>query len=93
MYQAFGLSKYGLPKSQFHSLCHFDEDFIEKAAAMKERFVDRGYSVQCVEEAFQAAFSKPRSDLLQKSVKKDKSVCLLHYCIYSSGPYPEEHRS
>ncbi len=40
--------KYGLPKSQFYRLrylCHSDEDFTDKAAAMKKIFLERGYSV------------------------------------------------
>ncbi len=46
-----------------------------------------GYSVQCVDEAFQAASSKTCSDLLQKSVKKDKSYSVSFISTYTPQAY------
>ncbi|CAB1323828.1 unnamed protein product [Coregonus sp. 'balchen'] len=56
-----------LPKSQFYRVrpvCHSTEDFIDKAVIMRQRFLDRDYSTQCVEEAHQ--------DMLNKSVQTSK---------------------
>lgn len=42
-------------KSQFYRLrrlCHCNEDYIEKALEMKQRFLERGYSKKCVDEAY-----------------------------------------
>lgn len=79
--------KNGLPKSQFYRLrrlCHSDNDYIEKAAEMKQRFLERGYPAQCVDVAYHTALSKPRADLLKKSVKKDQKFSVS--CITTYTP-------
>jgi len=54
---------------------------------MKKCFLERGYSVQCIDEAFQVASSKTRYDLLQKSVKKDKSYSVSFISTYTPQAY------
>ncbi len=79
--------KNGLPKSQFYRLrhlCHSDDDYIEKSLEIKQRFLGRGYSAQCAEEAYQVALSKPRYVLLTKSVQKEKPFSVT--CITTYTP-------
>ncbi len=79
--------KNGLPQSQFYRLrrlCHSDDDYIERSLEMKQRFLERGYSVQCVEEAYQVALSKPGYVLLTKSVQKEKPFSVT--CITTYTP-------
>jgi hypothetical protein len=52
-----------VPRSQFFRLrriCHYTEDYLEKAAEMRTRFLRRGYSPQCVDEALKSALGKTR---------------------------------
>lgn len=51
--------KEGLPKSKFYWLrriYYSDEDFIDKLIIMKNKFFDRGYPSEWIEEAFNSAF-------------------------------------
>ena len=53
--------KRGLPRGQFFRLCricHSTEDYLEKAAEMPNRFLVRGNSPQCVDEALNLALGK-----------------------------------
>ena len=82
--------KNGLPKSQFYRLrrlCHSNEDYIEKALEMKQRFLERGYSNKCVDEAYHVALDTPRSALLTKSVKKDKQYSVSCITTYTPQAY------
>lgn len=58
--------KRSLPISQFYRLrriCHSDEDFIDQAQDMRNRFTQRGYPSSWVEHAYELALKKPRSEL------------------------------
>lgn len=79
--------KKGLPKSQFYRLrriCHSDSDFVEKSKIMKNNFLSRGYPLDWVEEAFDTAFKKTRSELLRKKTKKSKKYSFS--CITTHSP-------
>ena len=86
--------KKGLPKSQFYRLrriCHTTEDYINKSADMKQRFIQRGYPSEWVETGFKAALRKPRLDLLKKSIKQDKKFSVT--CITTYSPFSQQIRS
>ncbi len=57
---------------------------MEKANDMKERFIQRGYSIQWVEKAYNTALNKPRPALLKKSKKKEKTFSVT--CVTSFSP-------
>jgi len=46
---------------------------------MKNNFLNRGYPLDWVEEAFNTAFKKTRSELLKKKTKKSKKVLFFLY--------------
>ncbi len=83
--------KKGLPISQFFRLrriCHSTEDFKEKSVEMKKRFTQRGYPLLWINEAYELALKKARSDLLKKSVKKQKKfsvTCITQHSIHSTA--------
>lgn len=82
--------KRGLPKSQFYRLrriCHSTEDFIDKAEDMKSRFSQRGYPLAWIDQAFNTALSKPRSELLTSSQKKSKKFSVTCMTTYSPNSY------
>ena len=87
--------KRGLPKSQFYRLrriCHSTEDFCEKAAEMRTRFMQRGYPTTWVDQAYTAALHKPRSELLTTSQKKnDKKFSVT--CITTYSPHSQAIKS
>jgi len=55
----------------------------EKSLDMKQRFLERGYSAQCVVDAHQAALSKSRQTLLPKSIQKDKHFSVTCITIFT----------
>lgn len=82
--------KKGLPISQFFRLrriCHSTDDFKEKAADMKDRFLNRGYSASCIDHAYELALGKTRLELLKKSVTRKKNfsvTCITQHSVHSS---------
>lgn len=54
---------------------------------MKKRFAQRGYSPVWVNEAYERALKKERTDLLKKSVKKQKKfsvTCITQHSVHSA---------
>ncbi len=65
-----------IPAGQFLRLrrnCSSDSDFHAKAISMKEHFQTRGYSSECIEEAYQRAARSERHVLLNESLKPQSS--------------------
>lgn len=82
--------KRSLPISQFYRLrrvCSSTDEYINKASEMKSKFTQRGYDLECVEQAFTLALNKPRSELLQKSNKKEKKFSVTCVTTYSANSH------
>ena len=87
--------KRGLPKSQFYRLrrvCHSTEDLCEKASEMRDRFLQRGYQTTWVDQGYNAALHKPRSELLTTS-NKDKNKKFSVTCITTYSPHSQAMKS
>lgn len=83
--------KRGLPISQFlrlRRICHSTEDFINQSREMKIRFQQRGYPNKWIDDAYEHALKKTRTDVLQKTTKTQKNfsvTCMTQYSAHSSA--------
>ena len=67
--------KQGLPQSQFfRRICHTTEDFMDKSLEIKLRFLERGYPIECVEEAHQMSLEKTKNEILKKDYYREKET-------------------
>ena len=75
-----------LPRSPFFRLrpiYHSTEDYLEKAAEMPNRFLVRGNSPQCVDEALHLILVKTWEELLQKRPAKAKEHSVMFITTYT----------
>lgn len=82
----------GIPKGQFLRVrrnCSDDNDFKTEAADLTRRFRARGYPHRVISQAFSAAKSTPRQDLLQPKIRK-RDTENIKRGIWHTMPMPED---